>query len=405
MRKILYISLTGMTEPLGRSQVLEYLIDLSKSNKFYLISFEREEDIKNIDEIKKMVNRYNIEWNYLIYSNKYGVFSTIIQIFQVLKIASKLIKKHTIAVVHARSMIPATIGIILSKLYRVKLLFDIRGFAIDEKLDSGRLEKESFLYKILKRLDNRLYEKSEHIVTLTYKAKEILEGNLNIDRDKITVIPTCANGEVFKPLSEIEKIEFKQSLGYDKRDKIIIHTGTVSGWYDFDKELKLIEELIKQDSSINFLILNKNEHFFIEKSLEKYNIPQKNTKIISSSFQNVYKYLNIADVSIFFIKPSFSKQASAPTKFAENIACYLPSITNSGVGDMEFYMNRYDVGYIIELDTLNSSISTIAKDIINKIQKEINRDEYNQLFSQYFDKKIAVEKYNNIYKLLNGKKS
>ena len=405
MNNILYISLTGMTEPLGRSQVLEYLIDLSQDNRFYLISFERETDIKNIDEIRELVKKYNIEWHYLIYSNKYGVFSTIIQIFQVLKIASKFIKKHTIAVVHARSMIPATIGIILSKLYRVKLLFDIRGFAIDEKLDSGRLEKESFLYKILKRLDNRLYEKSEHIVTLTYKAKEILEGNLNIDRDKITVIPTCANGEVFKPLSEIEKIEFKQSLGYDKRDKIIIHTGTVSGWYDFDKELKLIEELIKQDSSINFLILNKNEHFFIEKSLEKYNIPQKNTKIISSSFQNVYKYLNIADVSIFFIKPSFSKQASAPTKFAENIACYLPSITNSGVGDMEFYMNRYDVGYIIELDTLNSSISTIAKDIINKIQKEINRDEYNQLFSQYFDKKIAVEKYNNIYKLLNGKKS
>ncbi|MDZ7817334.1 MAG: hypothetical protein U5K55_01420 [Aliarcobacter sp.] len=70
MKKILYISLTGMTEPLGRSQVLEYLFDLSKENEYYLISFERESDLKNIDEIKGLIKDYNIKWNYFIYSSK-----------------------------------------------------------------------------------------------------------------------------------------------------------------------------------------------------------------------------------------------------------------------------------------------------------------------------------------------
>jgi glycosyltransferase involved in cell wall biosynthesis len=392
-----------MTEPLGRSQVLEYLINLSKNNKFYLISFERENDLKNLDEIKKLVRKHNIEWHYLKYSNKFGIFSTIKQVVQVVKIASKLIKQHSISIIHARSMIPATIGIILKKIYKIKLVFDIRGFAIDEKLDSGRLNSNGFLFKQLKVLDNYLYKNAEHVVTLTYKAKDILKESLNIDNNKITVIPTCANQEVFTLLNSKEKETFKNTMGYKKEDKIIIHTGTVSGWYDFDSEIKLIKELIKQDSTVHFLVLNKNEHNFIDKVIKNYNIPKNKITITSTDFKEMYKYLNIANASLFFIKPSFSKQASAPTKFAENVACNLPSITNSDVGDMELYMNSYDVGYIIELNKLDNSISKIAKNIIQFIDENRDINEYNQLFDKYFDKNIAIKKYNEIYTLL-GKK-
>ena len=74
MNNILYISLTGMTEPLGRSQVLEYLIELSKKNKIYLISFEREYDLDTIVDIQNIVSLYDINWDYLIYSNKQVIF-------------------------------------------------------------------------------------------------------------------------------------------------------------------------------------------------------------------------------------------------------------------------------------------------------------------------------------------
>ena len=67
-RGVLYLSLTGMTEPLGRSQVLEYLIELSKENRIFLISFERKEDLSNVNQIKSLVDAHNIEWVYLIYS-------------------------------------------------------------------------------------------------------------------------------------------------------------------------------------------------------------------------------------------------------------------------------------------------------------------------------------------------
>lgn len=401
MKNILYISLTGMTEPLGRSQVLEYLIDLSKENNIYLISFERAHDLGNIAKIKELLEGYAIEWHYLIYSNCYGAVSTVWQIMQAIRLGSRLIKDHAITLVHARSMIPATMGLLLKKRYGVKLLFDIRGFAIDEKVDTGRVNKTSLLYKILKKLDNSLYHSSDHIVTLTHAAKEIVHANLGISKAKITVIPTCANKEVFKMLSGDEKRVFRNSLGYGFDEKIIIHTGTVSGWYDFESEVKLMKEIMRQDATVHFLVLNKNEQPFIQKIFDEYQMPAERVKIASSSFDEVHKYLNIADASLFFIKPSYSKQASAPTKFAENVACHLPSITNGNVGDMGFYLEKYAVGNVVDLESLDRGMEMIASQIVahNKLAS-LENDDFERLFTEHFDKEMAVKKYQVIYNQL-----
>uniref|UniRef100_UPI0035656F01 glycosyltransferase n=1 Tax=Sulfurovum sp. TaxID=1969726 RepID=UPI0035656F01 len=377
MAKTLYLSLTGMTEPLGRSQVLEYLMDLSKENAIYLLSFERENDLKNVDEIQALIKDQNIQWHYLTYSNKYGVFSTLWQLVQAIRLGSKTIHEHSIDIVHARSMIPATIGLVLKKLYGVKLLFDIRGFAIDEKVDTGRLQRSSLLYKLLKRLDDHLYKVSDHIVTLTHTAKEILHQSLDIPKEKITVIPTCASKELFKLLNEDEKRVFKSTLGYAEKDKIVVHTGTVSGWYDFEAEVRLVKAMINQDEDVRFLVLNKNEHPFVEKILEKYSLERERVKVASCSFNEMYKYLNIADASLFFIKPSFSKQASAPTKFAENVVCRLPSVTNSGVGDMGFYLEQYKVGMAVDLDTLDANLEKVAADVIGLMKSgAVDEDDF-----------------------------
>ena len=221
MNKVLYISLTGMTEPLGRSQVLEYLIDLSKENEIYLISFERKTDLGLEDEIKQLIANHSIKWYFKIYSNKYGIATTIWQILQVVYLGFQLIKKHNIKIIHARSMIPATMGFILKKMYGIKLLFDIRGFAIDEKVDSGRLRKGSLLYKVLKKLDDLLYKTSDHIVTSTHSAKMILEEKLKISHERITVIPTCANKNLFYVVDKSTQKKIERNWDMTKKIKLL----------------------------------------------------------------------------------------------------------------------------------------------------------------------------------------
>ena len=60
MKSILYLSTNGLAEPLGRSQILPYLVGLSKRYKIIVLSNEKKFDLrndKNIKNIKKIVKK------------------------------------------------------------------------------------------------------------------------------------------------------------------------------------------------------------------------------------------------------------------------------------------------------------------------------------------------------------
>ena len=142
---------------------------------------------------------------------------------------------------------------------------------------------------------------------------------------------------------------------------------------------------------VNTFNFNERTNF-----MKEYNIVNNSYKITSSTFENVHKYLNIADASIFFIPPTYSKQASTPTKFAENLLCHLPSITNIGVGDMEYYMNNYDVGFIFDLNDIDSNINFVISNIMSILLK-CETYKFDVIFNKYFDKEKAVKSYDTIY--------
>lgn len=402
MAKILYISLTGMTEPLGESQVVQYLLELAKNHSIYLLSFEKPADKAIYTRMEEQLRAANIQWKYFEYSNRYGVFSSVRQIMQAFLLLTAWIKKEKIQVVHARSLIPAFIGSLLRKFSRVKLLFDIRGFAIDEKIQEGRLKSRSLLTRLLKKLEAGVYKKADHIVTLTHASKPIIAENYRVDASRITVIPTCANLELFKPIPFAKKPELKEAIGFSQKDFIIMHNGSLNSWVDFEAEMKLFKQLSLQDRNIKFLLLNKGQHPLIENHLEKYNVEKDRYKIFSAPFDQVGHYLNAADLCVFFIKPSFAKQASAPTKFAELVASHLYSVTNTHYGDMEYYLNSHKVGLLLDLQEVHVNpvlAATRVMEFIKQTQPPI-QEEFNQLFDQHFSRQIAVQRYEGIYNKL-----
>ena len=51
MKTVLYLTRNGLLEPLGRSQILPYLIELSKDYRIIIISSEKNIDLKNKSKI------------------------------------------------------------------------------------------------------------------------------------------------------------------------------------------------------------------------------------------------------------------------------------------------------------------------------------------------------------------
>lgn len=390
-----------MSEPLGKSQVLEYVKDLAKNYNMNLYSFEKDLTDKTISDLNQVMKNEKISWRYQGYNNKYGIFSTIIQIFTSFFELKKLIKNENIKVIHARSLIPTVIALIIKVFYDVKVIADIRGFQIDEKAEIGRIKKKSFLYKLLKKLEQITYKKSDSIVSLTYSAIDYIKNFTN--KEKVTVIPTCANDKVFYKVSDKERLKLKKELGYKRDDIILLHAGAVSNWYDFNSELKIISKLFQLNDKLKYLILNKGEHQFISKKLSEFNIDKSRVEVKESNFYEVYKYLNISDASIFIIKPTFAKKASAPTKFAENLCCGLFSITNNGIGDMNSFFEKNDtLGYSFDIQDINTKLESICEYILIGIKKERFDSEYKNTYYENFSKDMAIEKYSNIYNTLLG---
>ena len=399
--KVLFISVTGIAEPLGESQVLEYLEGLSKDNKIYLYSFERPKDKGKLPALEKRISSSNIEWHKQYYSNKFGIVSAAIMLLIALMRLLYLTVSCSPDIIHCRSFMPAILGYILAKMSRRKLLFDIRGFAMDEKVESRRLSKNSLVYQCLNRVENYLYKNADHIVVLTHASKKILLDITGRINDEISVIPTCANRALFYPPRKHEKEILRAEYGLSDDKIIFIHVGTVVSRYDFDSELLIFKELYKHKMAHYFVVLTRDDCSLIYKKFDSIQLPKQCLLVVQSELNHVRDWLIIADYAIFFTKPSFAKLASSPTKFAEMIACHLPVVTNTGDGDLENYMQQYSVGIMLNISDAVNSIQSAGTHVKYFLEKTATKlQDFDTLFNKFFSKEAAIIKYNTIYQQL-----
>jgi hypothetical protein len=72
---------------------------------------------------------------------------------------------------------------------------------------------------------------------------------------------------------------------------------------------------------------------------------------------------------LFFIRPTYSKLASSPTKQAEIMAMGVPLVCNAGVGDTDTLVNKYEVGYVLKELTTQNYLSTVNEINLSQFDK------------------------------------
>tara|TARA_A100001037_G_scaffold91981_2_gene83400 strand:- start:9975 stop:11165 length:1191 start_codon:yes stop_codon:yes gene_type:complete len=359
---ILYVSWDGIIEPLGQSQVLSYLKKLSSNYCFHLVSLEKKKDFKRNKDYENIVNicaSSDIRWVKIIYTSNV-IFSNLWNLTKCFIKSFRILISNDIKCIHARSYPPALIGLLLKKFFGVKLIFDMRGFWIDEKVDSNRWLKNSVYYKIGKKLEKILINNSDFIISLTFAGKQELEKNFNCKNKNIPI-------EVIRTCADLDKFNIK-SIRQDKSSLILGYVGTATGWYMFDEVLIFYKYLKEKKPGSNLRIINMNEHVFIKNKLHKHNISLKDIYLGNSSFDNIPIEMKKIDFGIFFIKPSYAKKASCATKLGEFLASGVPCITNMGVGDHSEIIKKNNTGIILEKFDHSNYDKTI------KLIEEFNSD-------------------------------
>lgn len=357
--KTLYLCYFGLREPLVQTQVLPYLREIAKGGiKVFLLTFEQNpkqnwtsEQVKT--EKLKLENE-GIYWHHLTYHKTPSVPATVFDVFCGAFFAWKLARKEKIDVFHGRVHIPTMMGWIANKflIRKPKLFFDIRGFFPEEYVDAGIWKQTSFAYKMVKYCEKLMLRDADGFVTLTEKAQEILfpesvETGFDKKSRPVRVIPCCVDLNKFSVVNESLRNEMRRKLNVENR-RVIVYVGSFGGFYLTDETADFYGVAKRQNPNTFALILTQSKPEMIQPSLEKYGYTEKDFFIQKVSPKEIPEYLSAADIAVSFIKPSYSKLASSPTKNAEYLACGLPMIANSNVGDTKEFTEDDKVGYVID---------------------------------------------------------
>jgi len=146
---VLYLSYDGLTDPLGQSQVLPYIIGLSKNGyEFTVVSFEKPQPFAALgNETKIICGENNINWMPLRYHKRPPVLSTLYDIWRLWQRVKTIHRLKKFEIIHCRSYVTSLVGLHAKRKLQVKFIFDMRGFWADERVEGGLWSLKNPLYK------------------------------------------------------------------------------------------------------------------------------------------------------------------------------------------------------------------------------------------------------------------
>lgn len=359
MPRTLYICYFGLREPLVRTQVIPYLLEIAKGGfEVSLLTFEP--DAKSswtkaqIDAERARLEAAGISWHYLAYHKSPSVPATAFDVLNGARYVRKLLAHEDFDVLHCRVHVAALMGVLARRSSRrkPKIVFDIRGFFPEEYTDAGIWPENGWIYRSVKRVEKWLLTEADAFVVLTEKARQILfpeSAGTGLDRHGrgVEVIPCCVDLERFSGHGKEARDEMRSKLGVADRF-VIAYVGSFGGWYLSDEMFELFAAAREADPSVFIMILTQRQTETAIENLRAKGFADGDHFVGSVSPAEIPQYLGAADGAVSFIKPCFSKQASSPTKNAEYLASGVPFIANPGIGDVDELIAAEGVGVLTD---------------------------------------------------------
>lgn len=403
--RILYLTYDGLTDPLGQSQVLPYIFGLSRLGyRITIISFEKANRREQIGRLRENINLQGIQWVDLPYTKSPPILSTVYDLWKLRSTTRKLCRQERFSIVHCRSYITSLVGLWLKRKFGLKFIFDMRGFFADERIDGGMWDQKKliyrFIYRFFKKRESEFLGHADSTVCLTEDAyQEMLTWRMVPNQPRpIHVIPCCVDLELFQPAQpEEQRSSLQKQLGLSGEELVLSYVGAVGTWYLLEEMLDFFQRLLIRKPNARLLFITQEDEGMIRAKARTRGIPAQNILVKKAQRQEVPLYLSLSQLSIFFIKPVYSKKASSPAKLGEILSMGIPVICNTNIGDTDRIILDAGAGAIVR------SFTTEDYDfIINDLDRIINlpkgpiRAAAERIYS--LDKGVAA--YHEIYQKL-----
>ena len=398
---VLYLTQNGITDHIGQSQIAPYCLRLAEMGyRIHVLSAEKPGREALKERYRKLFAERGIKWTTVTYHNRPPLVSQFWDVARMRGAALRIAAAERPRMVHCRSYLPILIGVDIKRKFGAKLLIDFRHFWVEAGLADSRYK---FVYRQFKKWEPGYFQAADHVVALTEKAARILDGWYPSAQglDRFTVIPCCADFAHFDlntvETAAVQRTREKLRLGPD--DYVLLYLGSIGPDYLVTEMMALFKELLALRPGAKFLFVSNNGEDRVEQERLDARLPAEAIRFVNAPRDEIPNYLALTDLSVLFYRPDLSRAGCSPTKLAELLACNIPVVANTEVGDLDRILSIERNASVVVKDfrpeTLRAALEGIlaVTDEKRAAIREASRD---------YSLEAGAERYASVYAKLIG---
>jgi glycosyltransferase involved in cell wall biosynthesis len=400
-RTVVFVSYNGLLDPLGSSQILPYLERLRREWPIHILSFERPHRLADgaaLAAMERRLDEQTIGWTRLRYHKWPSLPATTYDLLTGVLALRRILRAEPVGLVHARGYLPTDIAMKATR--RHPVLFDIRGLQPEEYVDGGNWKRGELKWRLTKMSERRFFRRAAGAVMLTETIRPyVSERFAEHDRaPPLEVIPCCVDLERFRFRADA-RAAIRGRLGIADDVTCFVYSGSIGTWYLADEMARLVRAFrASTDRKVCLLWMVNNDGEAARAAGVRAGLLDGEQRVATAAADEVADYLSAADVGLALIKPSFSKRASSPTKYAECLAVGLPLVLSRGVGDSARIADGEGAVALDRFD--DAALADAARALVPLLARP--REHFRRLAAELFDvETVGLPAYRRIYQRLS----
>jgi glycosyltransferase involved in cell wall biosynthesis len=273
------------------------------------------------------------------------------------------LRELRLLLIHCRGYPATLLGFLLSRLYRVPYVFDMRSLFPEEVVSSGHWKCDSSSYRLWKKLEHKLISASRYTLGVDPQFETYVR-DINPGTGYAT-LPIAVNVSLYY----MDKTARGESFWERMSAPIFVYVGSIGNWNSPDAYVQSVMTLCKYWKKARFLFCIDSGATTLYRKLRETLGSSKNFLVMTMDQCGIPAVLSQADIGLQLMLSDPDRGTRVGVKVIEYLAAGLPVLVTDAVGGAAAYVRRYEVGAIVPMALWPYGLVTGVKYILDNYKR------------------------------------